>query len=388
MQIKDRKKFHTLDVVIISLVHHIHDIYTSFLAPIELVLRDKLGINHTMFGMLSVIQRIPSLLNPLIGIMAEKIKVRYAVIFAPSITAVSMSLMGIAPGYIFLAILLFISGFSSALFHIPTPVMIKQVSGKKTGRGMSFYMVGGELARTLGPIIITGAIDLWGFHGIFRLMPMGLVASLVLFLRFRNFDLRKNFTHAETTEGYRKTMRKFLPLFLTIAGILFTRGAMKASMTLYLKGYLELTGTSNWIAAIALSTVYLSGAAGTFISGTVSDKLGRRNTLLIISIISPLLMGLFIYLHGILIFPLLILIGIFLLATTPVMLAAIHETDTNHLPFVNGIFMTGNFLISSIMTVVVGYAFDKLGYETSFKLAALLALLAIPFALKVPEKKG
>jgi len=138
---KKNNKFQTLNVSLLSIAHHIHDIYTSFLAPIELVLHDKLGINHTMFGLLSVIQRIPSLLNPFIGIIAEKFKIRYFVIFAPSITAVSMSLIGVAPGYTFLAILIFISGFSSVLFHVPTPVMIKHIAGGKTGQGMSFYML-------------------------------------------------------------------------------------------------------------------------------------------------------------------------------------------------------------------------------------------------------
>jgi MFS transporter, FSR family, fosmidomycin resistance protein len=384
---KKNSKFQTLNVSLISIAHHIHDIYTSFLAPIELVLHDKLGINHTMFGLLSVIQRIPSLLNPFIGIIAEKFKIRYFVIFAPSVTAISMSLIGVAPGYTFLAILVFISGFSSVLFHVPTPVMIKHIAGRKTGQGMSFYMLGGELARTLGPIVITGAIDLWGFGGTFRLMPMGLVASAILFIRFRKLDIRKDFDQQEKADGYKKTFRKFLPVFLTIAGITFSRGAMKASLTLYLKGYLELTGTSTWIAAIALSTVYLSGAIGTFFAGTLSDKLGRKNTLVLISVISPFLMWAFIFLHGAAIFPILILMGFFLLAPTPVMLATIHELKTDHLPFVNGIYMTSNFLISSIMTVVVGFGFDKLGYELSFKIAALMAFLAIPFALKIEDVK-
>ncbi len=380
------KKFNTLDVTLISVAHHIHDIYTSFLAPVEVSLREKLAINHTMFGLLAVIQRIPSLLNPFVGILAEKFRIRYFIIFAPSITAISMSLIGIAPGYIFLAILLFISGFSSTLFHVPTPVMIKHISGEKTGKGMSFYMLGGELARTLGPIIITGAIDIWGFNGIFRLIPMGLAASVMLFIRFKNIDLKKEFEHQGTPVGYRKTLRNFLPVFIVVAGVNFARGAMKASLTLYLKGYLELTGTGTWVAAIALSTVYLSGAAGTFISGTLSDRIGRRKTLIILSVISPILMLLFIISGELLTIPMLILNGLFLLAPAPVLLAIIHKLETDHLPFVNGVYMTINFLISSLMVMLTGFGFDKLGYELSFYIAAIMAFGAIPFSLRIPEK--
>jgi hypothetical protein len=40
--------------------------------------------------------------------------------------------------------------------------MIKQSSGEETGKGMSYFMVGGEFARTLGPILITAAVSWWG----------------------------------------------------------------------------------------------------------------------------------------------------------------------------------------------------------------------------------
>ena len=380
-------KFQSFDVVIISLVHHIHDIYTSFLAPVQTLLIEKLSINHTLFGLLAVIQRIPNLFNPFMGILAERLRIRYFMIFSPAVTAIAMSLIGIAPTYSFLALLMLVSGISSSMFHVPTPVMINNVAGNRTGRGMSFYMVGGELARTLGPIIVIGAIELWGFDGIFRLMPMGLVSSLILFLRFRKVDLRKEVSHEESKGRYQKVFREFLPVLLMIVGISFSRGFMKSCFTYYLPGYLEEEGYSLWIAGISLSLVYLSGTAGTFLSGTLSDILGRRNTLLTLSIVSPILMGLFILAGPAATFPLLLLIGFFLLATTPVFLTIIHKQKTEHLAFINGIYMTTNFLVSSLTTLIAGIAFDRLGNEITFRLAAVLALFAIPVAYFYRDRK-
>ena len=137
-------------------------------------------------GLLAVIQRIPSLFNPLIGIIAERPVMRYMVIFSPALTAFFMSLIGIAPGYVFLAILLFFSGISSTLWHIPTPVMVKQLSGERTGKGMSYYMMGGELARTAGPMVILGVISWWGLEGTWKMMPLGFVGSFILWFNFRN----------------------------------------------------------------------------------------------------------------------------------------------------------------------------------------------------------
>ncbi len=381
---KPPNNFQSKNVLTISFAHLIHDIYTSFLAPMQTIIIEKIGITHTLFGMLSVFQRIPSLLNPFVGIVAEKFKIRYFLILSPSITAISMSLIGIAPGYIFLVILMLISGLSSTLFHVPTPVMIKQISGDKTGKGMGFYMFGGELARTIGPVIITGAVDLFGFEGSFKLIPMGFLSSIILFTRFKNVEIRKNSEKEKHTSRYVSTLLKFLPLYSSIFGILLTRGAMKSALTFYLPRFMDLTGHSMWISTAALSIVQLSGAAGTFFSGTISDTIGRKQIFLIISVASPILMWLFILINiKLLTFPLLLINGLFLLAPTPVLLALIHDLDTKHLPFLNGVYMTGNFFISSLMTFLVGYGFDMIGHELTFKIAACIAFIAIPIVIRL-----
>ncbi len=384
---EDNKKFQIGNVSTITIAHLIHDIYTSFLAPILPLIIEKFSINLSLAGLLSVIQRIPSLLNPFIGILAEKIKVRYFVIFAPAITTISMSLIGIAPGYTILAILLFISGISSTLFHVPSPVMIKRVSGPRLGKGMSFFMLGGEIARTIGPLIIVAAVEIWGLKGSLKLIPFGIIASAILFFRLKDIDIRKDFQKEKKKIGYVSTFVKFLPVFASLAGITFFRGAMKSALTLYLPVYLVDKGADLWFAGISLAIIQLTGALGTFYSGTISDKIGRRTTLLIITIISPILMWAFISLKGISIIPILLVMGFFLVAPTSVMLAIIQELDTEHLAFVNGIFMTINFTLSSLTLLLVGILSDKFGLDVTYKIAAGIALISVFFAMRVPKRK-
>ncbi|MBN1951155.1 MAG: MFS transporter [Bacteroidales bacterium] len=380
------EKFKSFDVFLISLSHHIHDIYTSFLAPVQLIIYEKLAINHTLFALLSVIQRLPNLMNPYIGILAERVRIRYFMIVSPSITAIAMSLIGVAPSYGFLVILMLVSGISASMFHVPTPVMIRHISGDRPGRGMSFYMVGGELARTLGPIIVIGAIELWGFEGIFRLIPLGLVSSFILFIRFRHVDLRKDFPHEERRGQYSRAFREFLPMLLIIVGISLSHGIMKSCFTFFLPDYLKEKGSLDWIAGVSLSIVYLSGTVGTFLSGTISDFIGRRSTLLICTIASPILTVLFILYGDQFTYPLLILLGFTLLAPTPIFLAMIHQKKRDHMPFINGIYMTSNFLVGSLSALSAGVCIDHLGNRTTFILGAAIAFLAIPVVLLYKEK--
>jgi len=376
-----KKRFEFDNILTISLAHLVHDTYASFLAPILPLLIEKLGISLFLAGLLDVFRKLPALTNPFFGLVADKICVRYFIIIAPSITAISMSLIGAAPHYIVLAVLIFVAGIGSTLFHVPAPVMVKHVSHNKIGKGMSFYMLGGELARTLGPLTILGAVSLWGLEGTYRLIPFGLTASIILYFRLHRIEIKKDFQREKT--GVRKTFVGLIPFFISIGGFIFCRAAMKSALTIYLPTFLTSKGATLWMAGASLSVLQFAGAGGTLFAGIISDKIGRKNSLLVIAIMNPVLMWLFITFNGVMIIPILIVTGFFLFASGPVMLALVHDHDTEHMSFINGIYMTISFILGSIMVLFVGLAADKFGLELTYKIAAFVALGSIPFVLSL-----
>ena len=379
-------------VTTISLAHLAHDTYSSFLAPILPLLIEKLGMTLVMSAFLDIARKLPSLLNPFFGLLAERTDARYFVILSPALTAMSMSLLGVADSYAILVVLLIISGVSSTLFHIPSPGIIKASSGNNLGKGMSYYMVGGELARTVGPLMITGGISLWGLEGTWRLMPFGLLASLILYYRLKDFKFTQTkFTKKSEKGDAMAEVRRFLPLFSVMSGFMFFQSAMKMATTLYLAVYLTQQGFSIWYASIALSVLQFFGVIGTFVSGTISDKIGRQKTLVIMSSGAALTMTFFLFSSSIYTtFPLLALLGIFMFANGPIMLSVIHEVETKMPTFINSVYMTINFSISSIVVLAMGVFGDRVGLDITYNIAAILAFCAIPFALSLNYaiKKG
>jgi len=374
-------KFQLGNVVSISFAHFFHDIFSSFLAPLLPLIIEKFSISYALAGLLSVFQRLPSLFNPFIGLVTDRTGARYIIIFAPLVTAVSMSLLGVAPYYTVVAILLLVMGVSSAAFHVPAPVMIKRVVGNRIGKGMSFYMLGGEMARTLGPLTILAAVSLWKLEGTWRLIPFAVGVSLFLYFKLRKIETNMLLRNRRKTVGAKQLFIKLIPFFTLLGGIIFFRAGMKSALTVFLPTYLSAKGASLWLACASLSVIQFSGAAGTFFSGTVSDIIGRKNALLIIAVITPILMWLFIVLDGIYTIPLLIIIGFFLFASGPVLLALVLDIDSEHQAFITGIFMTINFVISSIAIMLIGFAGDSIGLELTYKLACILALVAVPLVL-------
>ena len=370
-------------IATVSLAHLVQDTYSAFLAPILPLLIEKLGMTLVMSAFLDIARKLPSLLNPFFGLLAERSDARYFVILSPAFTAIVMSLLGVANSYAILIVLLFIAGITSTLFHIPSPGMIKASSGDKLGQGMSFYMVGGELARTLGPLIITGGVSLWGLDGTWRLMPFGIVASLILYYKLKDFNFTQTkFTKKREKGDAMREVKRFLPLFTTMSGFMFFQSAMKMAVTLYLAVYLTQEGFSLWVASSALAVLQFFGVIGTFVSGTISDKIGRQKTLVIMSTGASITMSAFLFsTTPYTMFPLLALLGIFMFANGPIMLSIIHELDTEMPTFINSVYMSINFSVSSLMVLAMGIFGDAIGLETTYTIASFLAYIAIGFAL-------
>ena len=381
-----KKIFQLGTVLTISVGHMFHDIYTAILAPMLPLLIEKLGISLSLAALMDIVLRVPSLLNPFIGLMADKICLRYFIILSPAISAISMSLLGVANKYWIILLLLFVTGISSDLFHVPSPVMIKHTSGNRTGLGMSFFMLGGEIARTLGPLIITAAISWWGLKGSYRIMPLGIIASIILYSKLRDININKEFRDKKKDIGAKDTLIRLIPFFILISGICFFRAIMKSALSLYLPIYLTNHGYSLWTSGISLSILQFSGAIGTILAGHISDKIGRKSMLLIAAIANPIMLWLFVNFYSVLMTPLLLVMGFFLFSSGPVLLALVQDTDSEHPSFINGIYMTINFGIGSLVVLMVGLTGDKFGLDLTYRICSFLTAGTIPFILFLPKK--
>ncbi|MDA3906076.1 MAG: MFS transporter [Bacteroidales bacterium] len=379
-----KTKFHFSKVADISAAHLLHDIYSSFLAPLMPLLMEKLSLNFFLIGILTVIQRLAALLNPFIGILVDKKELRYFIILTPAITAISMSLIGLTSSFAQLAVLLFITGISSAFFHVPGPVLIRKVAGDKTGLGMSFYMVAGELARAIGPIVIVSAVSWWGLENTYRLIPAGVLASIILFYRLRKLK-DVDFKKPPANLNIKQTLIELKGFFLVLTGYSFTRGLMRGLLITFLPVYLTSQGESLWVAAYSLSILELAGAAGSLVAGGISDKIGRRNTLIIIALVTPVLMLGYNNASGVFNIVMLSLVGFFIFGSGPVLLAMVQEKNAERPSFTNGVYMTINFALGALAALFVGWLSDRIGIESVFQLAPVFAMLAIPFAFMFKE---
>jgi FSR family fosmidomycin resistance protein-like MFS transporter len=380
------EEFQTDRVVAITAGHAVHDTYTAFLPPLLPVFIETLSLTRTEAGFLTVFLQAPSLLQPFIGHLADQVSLRYLVIIAPAVAGVAMSLLGVAPTYGALALLLLVAGLNSAVIHAVAPVMAGRLSGTRLGRGMGFWMVGGELGRTLGPLIIGLTLQYLTLQRMPLLMIGGFVASALLFFRLKDVPGRPPAGSQALPWG--NVLRSMGPFLVPLVGIVLVRAFMVASLTTYLPVFLADEGAELWFAAISLSILEAAGVAGALIGGGFSDRWGRRTIIAISLLVTPLLMFAFLAAGGWVRLPLLVLLGFTSLSVTPVIMALVQESFPENRSFANGVYMALSFVLRSGVVIALGLMGDRFGMSTAFAASAIIAFFGLPLLLLLPGRKS
>jgi FSR family fosmidomycin resistance protein-like MFS transporter len=89
-----------------TLGHFVNDCYSAFLAPILPLLIAKFSLSLTVASGLAAIPSLTSsIFQPLYGMASDRVQGRFFILLGPALSVVCMSLLGIAPNAVVLAVM-------------------------------------------------------------------------------------------------------------------------------------------------------------------------------------------------------------------------------------------------------------------------------------------
>jgi MFS family permease len=231
-------------------------------------------------------------------------------------------------------------------------------------------------------VAVIGALTLKGLPW---LMTLGMLASVVLYLRLKNTTTVRP-AHIEGGLPIREALLQMRGLMLPIAAATFITGFLNANIVNYLPTFMSHEGAVFALAGASLAIVELSATLGVFLMSMYSDRLGQRNIAVIGTLLAALFAGAFLLTHGALQLAMLVGTGMCAFVANPAFLAMIQTKYKENRSLANGVYMSASFILRSLVVILVGALMDRFGMRPVFGGSIMLSLLAIPFIYMLPAR--
>lgn len=374
----DAEGFDRSNVLSLSGAHFIHDCYTAFFGVLLPILIPRLGISFAMAGIIASALRWATSLQPVLGFIADRRDTKWWVILAPAVTALAMSLAGLSPNIAVLFFLLVVAGTSHAAFHPSAGALVTKVSGNRWGKGMSYFMAGGELGRVIGPVAMAALIGGVGIQMSWLIVIPAFIWSYVLWLKFRDATFTAAGTEPPRLRGVLSEGRA--PLVL-MSMIVILRSFMITGVLIFYPTFATNRGSTLLIAGLGLTIYEAGGVLGAFGAGITSDKFGRVRMLIlgmvvaVPSLVAAVAMG-----PGFLGFVMLGIGGLGLISAHSVELVIMQRQLPEHRSSAVGITYLLRAIGGTASTIIIGAVGDIIGLTNALYIGIAVAAVSLPIS--------
>jgi MFS transporter, FSR family, fosmidomycin resistance protein len=371
-------------LLLLIFTHFCVDFYGSFLSPLQPFLISRHHLTLVKAGFLVTLYSISaSLMQPVYGYLADRIRRNAFVVAGPFFAAIFMCMLPHATGYGLLMICLLLGGVGVASFHPQASAMSHEVSGKRKGVSMSMFISGGNFGAALGPLVLMFLINRAGADSTYWLAVPGILFSLCLVF-LAPAPARKD--TSDFAQPPFRQLRNFMGPLGHLYGIVVFRTLVQLSFLHYTPILFKQMNFSGVSIGFAVTAFMSAGAIGGVVGGFLYDRWGGRNLFLFSTVTAALfLSAMQVFGNGSLMIPFFALGGFFLMMTIPVSVLMGQSIVPNAISTVSSVMMGFGWGTGGLLIPLVGALADATSIQSTLQLLALVPLLYLPFAWKLPK---
>ncbi|MDR7548378.1 MAG: MFS transporter [Armatimonadota bacterium] len=260
--------------------HFTNDLYNNFLPALLPLLADVHGLGLGQAGLLiSTATLTGSLLQPVFGYVADNTRLRGVAATGLACAALGSALLGVAPSYLWLALVTVLHGIGIAAFHPQSAGLVHQLSGARKGTLMSIYIMAGQAGQALSPLLAAYVAVRAGLPWVAVTAIPALLMSVVL-IRVVPWHWRVPHRPGASANLW-EALRENLGGLARLMGLIVSRATLMHSMLALLPFLYRARGAPATEGAAAIGAMIFSGAVGGMVAGYLSDRLGRRRVLFV-----------------------------------------------------------------------------------------------------------
>jgi FSR family fosmidomycin resistance protein-like MFS transporter len=367
----------------ISFCHLLNDMMQSLLPALYPILKGSLGLGFGEIGLITLTYQLTaSVLQPIVGLAADKRPQPYSLVAGMGLTLVGLLLLSQSGSlYVLLAAAALI-GMGSSIFHPEASRVARMASGGRHGLAQSFFQVGGNFGSSLGPLLAAFIVLPRG-QGSVAWFSLAALLGMILLSRVggwykAHMSAKAKLGRAAPAHATGLSTRQTGLAIAVLLLLVFSKYFYLASITSYFTFYL----IDKFHVSVETSQLYLfiflgAVAVGTIAGGPIGDRIGRKRVIWA-SILGVLPFTLILpYANLFWTGTLSAVIGVILASAFPAIIVYAQELLPGKVGMVAGLFFGFAFGMGGIGAAVLGQLADLTSIRFVYQLCAFLPAIGL-----------
>jgi len=372
-------------IVLLSLGHLVVDLNQGSLPAVLPFLKAAHQLSYAAAATLVLAANLTSsLIQPIFGYLADQTARRWMLPISVLVSGVGLGLVGLAPGYGAVLVLVVAMGLGVAAYHPEGYKTATSVAGDRKATGLSWFSLGGNVGLALGPPVITGLVTTVGLTGsVGMLVPAALVSLLLLAV------LPSLTAPAAPRRAVAATRGVNMPgaMALLILVVTIRSWASLGFTTFVPFYYIDYLGADPRLVGPLLFVFLGGGALGTVAAGPLADRWGPRLFMQWVFVAAVPFGMLFLTTGGLLAVLMLGLFGALLTASFTVSVVLAQAYLPRNAGTASGLIVGFAIGTGGLGVTVLGWVADRYGLPPALWASALLPLAGVVAARFLPTPR-
>jgi FSR family fosmidomycin resistance protein-like MFS transporter len=382
----ERVKPHTKLIGLLALGHFVIDVTQGSLPAVLPFLKEVHALSYAQVAMIVLAGNLTSsIIQPLFGYLSDQIARRWILPVSVFVAGAGVALLGLAPGYGGVLVLVIVMGLGVAAWHPEGYKTATVVAGDRKATALSWFSLGGNVGIAVGPPLMTWLIVGFGADGTLGMLVPSVLVGVLLLAALPLFT--RESTTPRTTRARKDgvTMPGAMGLLILVVTV---RAWTSLGFTTFVPFYyVDTLKADPRVVGILLFVFLGAGALGTVVAGPIADRVGPRPFMTwVLAAALPFGM-LFLLSSGPLAFVMLGLFGAVLTSSFSVSVLLGQAYLPRHAGMASGLIVGFAIGLGGAGVTALGMVADRWGVPVALWVSALMPLPALALTRLLPAPR-